>query len=194
MSSIGSGGDAFGDAALEAQALQTWRRLALAGGVVSIVTGLILLLWPDETLLVAAALIGIWLVIAGIMRLAESVLTSEARGSARVLSALAGLLYLIVGILCLRNLLKSLEVLAVVIGIVWIAGGISEIMAAFTRLASGGARLAAMVIGLITVLGGIVLVFWPDVSLRVIIWVSGLWLVAIGVVQLVLAARVRKAA
>jgi uncharacterized membrane protein HdeD (DUF308 family) len=191
MSYLGSPAGNLGDAALEARALQTWRRLAIAGGVTSIVLGVILLVWPDGTLYVVAALIGIWLVVAGIIRLAEAVLTSEARGGARALSAIAGLLYLIVGIVCLRNLLTALEVLAVVIGFVWIAGGISEIMSAFTRHA-GGARVAVAAIGLVTIVGGLVLVFWPDVSLRVIVWVGGLWLLAIGVVQLVLAARVAR--
>jgi uncharacterized membrane protein HdeD (DUF308 family) len=194
MSYRDSVADPLGDAAIEARALQTWRRLAVAGGVVSIAMGLILLFWPDETLLVVAALIGVWLVVAGIIRLAESVLTSEARGGARALSAVAGLLYLIVGILCLRNLLTSLELLAVVIGIVWLAGGISEIISAFTRHAGGAGRFAAAAIGLVTVLGGLVLVFWPDISLKVIVWVSGLWLVAIGVVQIILAARIGKTA
>jgi len=53
-------GDRFFVGADETAFLMWWRRAALLGGVVSIVLGLILMIWPEATLLVAAVLIGLW--------------------------------------------------------------------------------------------------------------------------------------
>src|SRR3954451_10500178 len=109
--------DPYGDAQLEAAALKTFKRLALIGGVTSVVMGLVLLIWPEQTLLVIAALIGVWLAITGIIRIVEGLLTRGLSAGVRALTAAVGLVYLAIGIICLRNLFGSIKVLAAVIGL-----------------------------------------------------------------------------
>ena len=46
--------------------LAAWRSATLAAGATSLILGVVLLVWPDETLLICAALLGIGLVLLGI--------------------------------------------------------------------------------------------------------------------------------
>ncbi len=169
----------------EVEAAAAFRRSVLWSGAISLAMGVVLLVWPQSTLLVVAALIGVFLVLWGIVRLLEA-FRPGLPGGVRALRAVIGVLLIVVGVACLRNLAGSITVLAVLIGIGWIIGGIAEVAFGFTHGGTGASRAGAIVIGLLYVVGGLVLFFWPQTSLTVLVWVVGLWLVAIGIVQLVL--------
>jgi uncharacterized membrane protein HdeD (DUF308 family) len=171
-----------------------WRRVALLGGVVSIALGLILMIWPEATLLVAAVLIGLWLILTGAVTLARAAFIPEGRSpGGRVLQAIAGLLFVVLGVVCMRNLNNSLTLIALIIGIAWLFGGIVEIFTAFTPVTHGWGRLGALLLGIIAVAAAVTILAWPQPSLRVIVWVTGLWFVLIGLVQLVLGWQARRA-
>jgi uncharacterized membrane protein HdeD (DUF308 family) len=181
--------DPYADALREARALRTWQRLATTAGATSLTLGFVLLLWPTPTLGLAAAVLGVALIAAGVICLVEAVVAGEGSSGSRALSAVAGLLYLIVGIMCVRGLFASVELLAVVVGIAWIAGGISEVISAVTGQRGGWARLGAAVAGAVAVFSGVALAFWPGVTETVLAWTGGLGLLAAGTVQSVLAIR-----
>jgi len=181
--------DPYADALAEARALRTWQRLAIASGVTSLAPGLVLLFWPDRTLWVAASAMGGWFLVTGVICLIEAVVAGEASSGSRALSAVAGLLYLIVGIVCVRHLLPAANVLAIVVGTAWTAGGLSEVISAVTGQRGGWARLGAVAAGAISTIGGLTLAFWLDISLTTLMWISGLGLLAFGTVQAVLAVR-----
>jgi uncharacterized membrane protein HdeD (DUF308 family) len=174
--------------------LSTWRQMSLVGGIVAILLGIVLLVWPGQTLLVLAALLGIWLVILGIVRLADALTGRELGGASRWFSVLAGIIYLIAGIFVLANLHASLTFLALLIGLIWIFSGASEIISGFTRVHGAGAKIGTIILGLINVALGVVVVFWPDITLVVLVWITGIWLIFIGLVQLYIAWQAGKAA
>jgi uncharacterized membrane protein HdeD (DUF308 family) len=186
--------DPYAHTALEARAVRAGQRLAIATGAVSLSLGLALLLWPGRTPLVAAAILGAWLLAAGLLRLADAAAPGEASGPSRALAAMAGLLYLIAAVTCLRNLLPSLELLAVAVGMAWFAGGVSEIISAVTGGPGGWARRGAVSAGAAAALGGLTLVFWPAISLDTLVWLAGTWLLGIGSVQVARAVRARRPA
>ena len=171
-----------------------WWRLAVTGGVVSIVLGLILLIWPSETLVVLSVLLGIWLLIAGVVRIAQAIFVPEGRsGGLRVVMAIGGLFYLVGGALCIRHPNFTVGVLAAIIGISWMIVGVVEIFAAFHRGVSGWYRVATITIGVVSVLGALVVLIWPGITLSVIIWLGGLWLLILGVIQVVMGIRASRA-
>lgn len=184
--------DPYGDAALEAAAFKTFKRMALFGAIASIIMGLVLLIWPDRTLTLIAALIGVWLCLVGIVRIVEAFLTKGLAGRARLLTALIGLLYLVIGIICLSNLLGSITLLAAVIGVVWVVGGAIEMITALSRR-SGWSKANGLLLGLLSMVAGFVLLIWPDRSLTVLVWILGLWLLAIGIIQLIMVLTARRA-
>jgi len=62
----------------------------LAFGVVTVLVGLLVLVWPGPTIVVVAVLFGIQLVVAGIYRFVAALAAGEESGSTRVLFALLG--------------------------------------------------------------------------------------------------------
>lgn len=182
--------DRYGDAALESAAFKTFKRMALAGAVASIIMGLVLLIWPEKTLTLVAALIGVWLCAVGITRIVEAFFIKGTRTTTRALTGLVGALYLVIGIVCLRNLLDSITVLAIVIGIVWVVGGAIEMISALSH--DGWSKASGLLLGLLSMVAGLVLLLWPERTLTVFVWIIGLWLLAIGVIQLILAATAHR--
>jgi uncharacterized membrane protein HdeD (DUF308 family) len=152
----------------------------IVGGLVSLVTGLIMVLWPGKTLLFVAALIGVWLLVMGLIQLARAFTRKDLGRLRRVLIGVSGLLYLVIGAICLRDLFTSLALLTVVVGLVWTVGGAAEI-------ASGFPRFWPTLLGLLSVAAGVVVLLWPKPSLQIITVFVGIWFMLIGVIQTVLA-------
>lgn len=172
----------------EDEATVWWRRLALAGAVMSVVLGLVLMIWPDATLTVIAVLVGLWLLFAGAVRLAQAAFIPEGRRtSSRVLQAITGLLLIVLGVICMRDLSRSLLLIALIIGVAWLFGGVIEIFIAVSPLTHGWGRVGALLLGLLSIAGAFVVIFWPEPSLTVIAWLTGVWFLAMGLLQFGLA-------
>ena len=159
----------------------------LSGGVISVAIGVMLLVWPGKTLLVVAALIGILLVLLGVSRLWAGWSAKGLPGAVRALRGLAGLVLVILGIAVLRHLEGSLTVLTVLLGIAWMVGGLAEIAFGATGGGRGSSRTGSILLGVLDVIAGLVLFLWPQTTLTVVVWVVGIWLIAIGIIQLLLA-------
>lgn len=190
---------------LRSAAVDSWRRTSLAGGITSIILGLVLLIWPGQTLLVFACLLAIGLILLGIARIASGVTgrgsrdsdsgpvmeTSRAASRGRLWRVLTGLIYIIAGIVVLANLPGSVRTLVVIVGVVWVVSGITEVVAGFAHEA--GDRSVTIVIGLMNIAFGIVLLVWPDASLVFLVWIAGIWLILTGLLQVVFSFMIRRA-
>ena len=88
-------------------------------GVLSAIAGLILIKKPFETLVVFTLIVGVWFVVAGIVRAVSAFDSGEARGG----NLLIALLDLVAGAVILAWPDLSLATLAVIIGIVLIVRG-----------------------------------------------------------------------
>jgi hypothetical protein len=153
--------------------------LALTG-VLSIILGALVLFWPGATLDVVAVLFGLYFLISGAVRVVTGIITPLS-GGLRVLNILTGVLIFIVGVVAMRNPLASLAVLGMVIGIAWIVEGIM----ALTESESGGSRWYAITYGVISILAGAVVLFLPVGSLAALVVFGGIFLVVLGIVEVV---------
>lgn len=149
-------------------------------GVVSLILGLLVLFWPEATLSVIAFFFGLYFLISGGLRVVSGIAAAMTPGL-RVLNIIVGLLLFIVGIVAIRNPLSSLAVLGMLVGIAWIIEGIM----AFVEIESGGSRWYAIIFGVLSVVAGIVVLFLPVASLAALVIFGGIFLVVLGVVQLV---------
>ncbi|MET0975408.1 MAG: DUF308 domain-containing protein [Leifsonia sp.] len=157
-------------------------RVALGiSAVVALVVGILVLVWPEKTAGLLAILFGIYFLIIGVVRLAKGIFSRGISGGSRVLNILLGLLLLIAGIFALRNLETTVAFLGVIIGVAWIIEGV----AALVESASDSSRWPGIVFGIISIIAGIVVLFLPQESVTVLIWVGGIFLVIAGLVQLV---------
>lgn len=154
-----------------------WR---IAFGAVTALVGLLMLLWPDATLLTVAVLLGLQLIVAGIFRIVTAFAQDAESGAARALFLVLGLLLIIAGVLCLRAPVRTVGILVLLFGLTWVVSGVIEMFQAF---GGGGGR--AFLFGLISLLAGIVVLFYPVTSVVVMIWLFGIALVAIGIAAIV---------
>ena len=164
--------------------------LVLTYGVVTAVLGIILLVWPDASVTVLAVLLAIQLIVAGVIRVVQAISTDRLEGSARALLGLSGGLALIVGLLILRDPLQSVLVVTMILGAFWIISGVIEILGAFMGIEREG-RLWAVLGGALSIVVGAILIEWTDISLKVLVVLSGAWLVVAGVIATVAALRLR---
>ncbi|OBJ00949.1 HdeD family acid-resistance protein [Mycobacterium sp. 1465703.0] len=169
-------------------ARNTWQLLLLIG-IVAVALGVIVLAWPGKTLLVAGVLFGIYLVASGIGYMFAAFGT-HAGAAMRVLAFLTGAVSLVLGFFCFRDRLESILLLALWIGIGWVFRGVTLLAAAlsFDHLPGRGWQVLS---GLITIIGGGVLIIYPFDSIAILALVTGCWLIAIGIADVVSAFLVR---
>jgi len=162
----------------------------LAFGIVTLLAGLLTLAWPGRTIVVVAVLFGIQLVVAGIFRFVAALASDDESGATRVLLALLGVLSFIVGLYALRHILITIAALALLLGIFWIVNGAVE---AFTALSHRGmqGRGWTIFMGLLSVVAGVVVLVYPGISLATLAIVLGFWLLVYGIMEIVLAFRLR---
>ncbi len=164
----------------------------LAFGILTIAAGICALVWPGITLLAAAIVFGVQLVVAGIYRLVAAFAAPEESTGTRVMLGVLGVLSLIIGLYAVRHVLLTIVALALLLGIFWVANGVIELFTAFSnREASGRGWLVAM--GIVSIVAGILLLAIPGLSLVVMVFLIGAWLIFFGVLQAALALRLRSA-
>src|SRR5207244_12425277 len=95
--------------------------------------------------------------------------------------------YRVAGALCLRHAVVSVSILAAIIGVTWLVVGVMEIFTSFHREVRGWYRAAAIILGIVSILGALVVLIWPTISLLTLVWLSGIWLVVLGATQVVMA-------
>lgn len=166
----------------------SWKVL-LGLGIAALLAGVLLLVWPGQTTLVVAMLFGVYLVVSGIAQIAFGASINLA-AAPKWLTILAGVLSVVVGILCLANGAAAIRLLGVFIGITWLFHGIAR-LAAIPRPGATGRGLA-IVSGILSILGGIVLLVSPIGSVLALAVVSGIVLVVLGLAAILQANTLRK--
>jgi uncharacterized membrane protein HdeD (DUF308 family) len=169
-------------------ARSAWQ-LLLVIGIVAVALGAIVLYWPGKTLLVAGVLFGIYLVVSGIGYVFAA-FGAHAGAAMRVLMFLTGVVSLVLGFFCFRDKLESILLLALWIGISWVFRGVTLLAAAlsFDHLPARGWQALA---GVIIVIGGGVLIISPLDSIEILTLVAGIWLIVIGIIDVIDALQVR---
>jgi uncharacterized membrane protein HdeD (DUF308 family) len=163
----------------------------LAAAIGAIVLGIVLLAWPKATLTIVAILIGASLVVAGLLRIIDGFTAHDASGGRRVAHVLIGLLAIIVGLYCIRHYHVTIAALAILVGLFWILHGIADIAAG---LFAGPfpARGLTVVAGILSLVAGLIVLFWPTISLTVLVVVIGIWLLVYGVLMAITAFGLRR--
>lgn len=173
---------------LHALSRAAWQ-VVLGTGIASLALGVLVLVWPGASLLAAGVLFGLYLVISGVFQLVSAFGTHKTT-SLRVLAFISGALSLLLGLLCFRGPMQSILLLALWIGIGWLIRGITQTLAAVSDRGMP-ARGWQILLGAVTFVGGVVLIDAPFESVAVLTLVGGIWLVVVGVVEIVTALRIR---
>ncbi|RRR48260.1 HdeD family acid-resistance protein [Mycolicibacter terrae] len=169
----------------------------LVSGVLALALGVLILVWPGRTILAAAVLFGIYLVITGVAQLIFAFSLPIVSAGGRVLLFLSGTASVILAVLCFRHFNADEEALAVLLLAIWIAvgfifRGVATTVAAISDPALPG-RGWQIVMGVVSLLAGLVTLAAPFTSLWILALVVGSWLIVIGIVEIITALRVRAA-
>jgi uncharacterized membrane protein HdeD (DUF308 family) len=173
------------------QRLWKWK---LVAGLLTIVLGAIVLAWPGPTILVASTLFGVYLLLSGLAELFTA-FTLPRSAATRVMLFISGALSLVLAILSFRHFGDAYAVLllSLWIGIGFIFEGISGVAVGIGESELPG-RGWYIVAGIISVIAGLVVLVWPFDSIAVLTLAAGIWLVIIGITQIIQAFQTRKAA
>jgi uncharacterized membrane protein HdeD (DUF308 family) len=162
----------------------------LVTGVLGMGFGVAVLVWPDVTLRIMAAMAGIWLLLSGLARIVAAFLPGPRSIGGQLFSGIVGVVVLIAGVLCLRNLVTRLAVLALFFAIAWLLAGLTELLLALQH--TGPARVVLIVVGLLSVAAGIVFMVTPHLSLATLVVLTGVSSLVVGFGEVVLALALRR--
>ncbi|MDH6140245.1 MULTISPECIES: HdeD family acid-resistance protein [Kitasatospora] len=156
---------------------------ALTIGLLGVLLGVVVLAWPDRTLAVVGVLFGVYLLISGVLQLVLAATVHTATGL-RVLGFISGALSVLVGLLCFRGPYQSVLLLSLWIGIGWLFRGITATVAALDVPNGTPGRGWQIFLGVITAVAGAILLIDPFRSILALAVMAGIWLLALGVIEI----------
>jgi uncharacterized membrane protein HdeD (DUF308 family) len=160
-------------------------------GIATLVLGVLVILQPKATIYGFALLLGIWLFVSGLFRIVMAIADNQDTGGVRVLIAILGLVSVLIGIFFLRHTFETVATLTFLLGLFWVIGGIIEFFSAYSHKGAPG-RGFRIVMGLLAVAAGIVTLVWPSITLHVLVYIMGIWLIIYGLLQIVTSLTIRK--
>lgn len=181
--------DEIGDFLVEVAKHWGW---FLGFGIATVVAGILVIIWPGETVLIAAILFGVQLVVLGIFRFVGAFVAPIEHGWVRALVALLAILSFIVGIYLLRHPFYTVVILAVLLGIFWMIHGFIDLFTAIGHKDLPNRGLTILT-GILSIIAAIIVLANPVVSLIFLAWVLGIWLVVFGAIGIFQAFRLRSA-
>ncbi|MFL6111289.1 MAG: HdeD family acid-resistance protein [Catenulispora sp.] len=168
-----------------------WQALMLLG-LAAIAVGVITLAWPGRTLLVLGVLFGIYLLISGVMEIVAA-FGDHISGGMRVLNVIVGTVSILLGVFCFRNSLhNSVLLLSLWIGIGFLMWGIATVVTSASAPIGVPGRGWGVFLGMMTAIGGIIVISWPISSIVTLAVFAGIYLIAIGVVEVIHAFSLRR--
>ena len=160
----------------------------LTGGL-----GVAMIVWPEKTVAVAAVLLGISLLISGVFGLVASFTQPDRSAGARVLTAISGAISIALGLIAFRGVTQAIAILVIVVGIGWVMRGIIELVAGIQAPKGMPGRGLTITSGFIGLAAGAAILLWPSITLTALVWIVGLTLILIGLVEIFGAFQLRSA-
>ncbi|WP_319454244.1 MULTISPECIES: HdeD family acid-resistance protein [unclassified Mycobacterium] len=167
-----------------------WKSAAVSG-LFAIVLGIVVVIWTGTSITLAAIFFGVALLVTGIQQVFFA-FTLRASTGIRVLLLISGAAALVLAVIALSRFYDAWRLLAIWIAVGFIFRGVATTVSAISDPTLPG-RALNVVVGVITLIAGIVVMASPYDSLQILAWVVGFWLIAIGVMELIAAFAIRNA-
>jgi uncharacterized membrane protein HdeD (DUF308 family) len=158
---------------------------AIVSGSLAVVLGVVILAWPQPSVVAAAVLFGVYLVVSGVALLFLTFSMPTSAGT-RFLNLISGIVSVALGILAFRHFDEGYAVLLLA---VWVATGFIIRGLFFTASAISipqfPGRGWAIVFGSICVIAGFVTLAYPFDSIETLALVVGAWLTVLGATEVI---------
>jgi uncharacterized membrane protein HdeD (DUF308 family) len=163
-----------------------WTSMILFG-LTTVILGVVILVWPGKSILVAAVLFGVYLVLSGVVLVLLAFNEPFAGGGIRFLNFISGVASVILGVLAFRHFDEgywAILLLAIWIGIGFIFRGVAATGVAISDKQFPG-RGWTIFFGVISMIAGIVVLAYPFDSIATLALVVGIWLIILGVMEII---------
>jgi uncharacterized membrane protein HdeD (DUF308 family) len=163
-------------------ATRSWQ-LSLFTGIVTLILGIVVAAYPTGSLNVIAVLLGILTIISGLFHLIRVFDSAEPH---RFWLGIAGLLFIVAGVILIRHLDLTRAIIGLFIGITWIIQGVVSLIAGI----GGGSREGRgwwIAFGVISIIAGVVVTVTPLNSLTLLAVLFGILFIVMGVFEIIAA-------
>jgi uncharacterized membrane protein HdeD (DUF308 family) len=158
---------------------------AILSGLLAVVLGAVILAWPQPSVVAAAVVFGVYLVVSGLALVFLAFSLPVSAGS-RFLCFLTGVASVALGIMAFRHFGEGYAILLLAI---WVAIGFIFRGVSVTASAIGDPRFPgrgwAIFFGLVSIVAGFVVLAYPFDSIETLALVVGVWLVILGITEVV---------
>lgn len=172
------------ESSVEKSAVNGIRTALGVGGVLAIIVGILILVWPGRTAMVGTAIIAIYAIAAGLVYAGLGIFSKAKGGWSRIGHIALGVLFVIAGVVALINLQQTTAWLAVfvgiLVGIMWIVEGI----VALSTLGDAASKGWSVFFAILSIIAGIVLLFSP-LYVAALWWLLGIALIVLGIVNVI---------
>lgn len=161
-------------------------RIALGiGGVLALITGIVILVWPGRVVMVATAIIAIYAIAVGLAYAGLGIFAKAKGGWSRIGHILLGVMFIISGIVAFSNLGAAAGWLAIFLGVLvgtmWIVEGVVALL----TLGQTTSNVWTLVFATLSVIAGILLVISPLMAPVVLLWMLGISAIVLGIAQII---------
>jgi uncharacterized membrane protein HdeD (DUF308 family) len=157
----------------------SWRTCFILG-LITVVLGVIVVFRPTQSLTAIAVLLGIAMIASGVYHVARAV---DGREHERVWRGISGVLFILAGLALIRHLHLSVALIGLFIGFTWIVQGVAGLIEAVSGRRPGATGWP-LFFGVISLIAGIVVVSAPISSVTALAIFAGIWLIVIGLVEM----------
>jgi uncharacterized membrane protein HdeD (DUF308 family) len=164
-----------------------WQTTVIVG-IVTLILGLIVAFHPSGSLNVIAVLLGLLMIISGLFHLIRIFGSGE---SHRVWLGIAGLLLIVLGVVLIRHLHLTVAIIGLLIGISWIVQGLAA-LAGGMAAGSGEGRGWWIFFGIVSLIGGVVIVAVPVATVTALAVLVGIWFIVEGIFEIIGGFRLRR--
>jgi uncharacterized membrane protein HdeD (DUF308 family) len=159
--------------------LHSWKASFLMG-LVTLILGVIVAFRPSGSLAVIMVLIGILMIFSGVFHIIAALDGPEHH---RAWRAIAGVLFIVGGVVLMRHLQFSLALIGLIVGFSWIIQGVSSLIGGITHRAGQGGW--SVFFGIVSLVAGIVVVSVPVTTIVFLTTFLGIWFAVIGVFEMI---------
>lgn len=162
----------------------------MSNGIIALLYGILVLFFPEGTMLTIITWFGIIIIIVGVAMLIGAI--NNQRNNRRYTTDLIwSILTLVIGGLLTFYTQRSIEIFFIVIGIwAFIIGIIQLYLVSKSELESQD-KTAFLINGIITLVFGVLLLIYPFTSAKVLITISGIFAIISGAVLIYIAVKIK---
>jgi uncharacterized membrane protein HdeD (DUF308 family) len=160
--------------------LSGWRT-AFFLGLITLALGVVIVARPTQSLTVIAILLGVTMIVSGIYHIVRAL---DGREHERVWRGIAGVLFILAGLVLIRHLHLTVALIGLFIGFTWVIQGVTSLMEGLAPGQAGRERGWTVFFGIISLIAGIVVISAPIASVAALTIFMGVWFIVMGLMEM----------